>query len=123
MSDFVYQYRECLHCATLLATEAFSSSQAGMKMFDRKAVVRQFRPGDKVLVMLPTPGSALTALFSILCVVESKVTDRVLEHVIDVGSAKESQELSMLAQTSSRCLAWRTVLTALAPLSSSQNWT
>lgn len=53
-----------------------SSSQAGIKQrFDRKAVQRQFQPGDEVLVLLPIPGSALTARFSGPCVVEDRVSD------------------------------------------------
>lgn len=68
VSDFVSQCRERLHRAVLTAKEALSSSQAGMKQrFDRKAVQRQFQPGDKVLVLLPTPGSALTTCFSGPC--------------------------------------------------------
>ena len=45
------------------------------RMFDKKAVERQFEPGDEVLVLLPTPGSALTASFSGSYVVEKKVSD------------------------------------------------
>lgn len=67
VSDFVSQCRYNLYCAG-------SSCQAGMKKrFDWKAAVRQFQPGDKVLVLLPTPGSALTAHFSGRYLVESKV--------------------------------------------------
>lgn len=43
--------------------------------FDRKAVQRQFQPGDKVLVLLPAPGSALTTCFSGPYVVENRVSD------------------------------------------------
>lgn len=76
VSDFVSQCRERMHRAVLMAKEALSSSQAGMKQrFDRKAVQRQFQPGDKVLVLLPTPGSALTARFSGPYVVDNRVSD------------------------------------------------
>lgn len=62
--DFVSQRREWIHRASSLAKEALSSSQRGMKkLFDRKAVERQFQPGDQVLVLLPVPGSALTTRF------------------------------------------------------------
>lgn len=74
--DFVSQCREHLHHASSWAKEALSSSWAGMKKwFDRKAVERQFQPGDQVLVLLPMPGSALTARFSGPYVVDSKVSD------------------------------------------------
>ena len=73
--DFVSKCREHLHRAVLLAKEALSSSQDSMKtQFDRKAVGRQFQPGDPVLVLLPLPGSALTARFSGPYVVKSKVS-------------------------------------------------
>lgn len=62
VSDFVTSCRERLHQATRLAKESHSSSQVNMKRrFDKKAVERQFGAGDKVLVLLPTPGSALAA--------------------------------------------------------------
>lgn len=63
--DFVSKFRERLHRAHSLAREALSSSQSLMKCrFDNSAVRRQFEAGDKVLVLLPIPGSALSAKFS-----------------------------------------------------------
>ncbi len=57
-----------------MAREALSLSQKKMKCcFDQKAVVRNFLPGEKVLVLIPTPGSALTAWFSGPYVIKSKV--------------------------------------------------
>ena len=74
--DFVSQCRERLHHATKLAKESLASSQVSMKeRFDKRAVKRQFQPGDEVLVFSPTPGSALTARFSGPFVVECKVSD------------------------------------------------
>ncbi len=34
------------------------------RCFDQKAVVRNFVPGEIVLVLIPIPGSALTVRFS-----------------------------------------------------------
>lgn len=63
--DFVSRCKEWLHRAVELARESLSSTQTRMKRrFDKKAVERQFNAGDKVLVLLPVPGSALTAKFS-----------------------------------------------------------
>ncbi len=63
--DFVSNFRERLHHAHSFARDSLSSSQAGMKRrFDRSAVPRQFRAGDRVLALLPNPGSALSAKFS-----------------------------------------------------------
>ena len=67
--------QERLRHASALAKAALSSSQASMKeRFDRKAVEREFEPGERVLVMLPTPGSALTARFSGPYDIKSKVS-------------------------------------------------
>lgn len=44
--------------------------------FDRKAKVRQFNPGDKVLVFLPIPGASLGARYSGPYVVKGQVGDR-----------------------------------------------
>lgn len=48
--------------ACAVAKEALSLSQKKMKnCFDKRAVVRNFTAGEKVLVLLPAPGSALAA--------------------------------------------------------------
>ena len=74
--DFVTQCRERLHHACSLAKEILSSSQGNMKRhYDRKAVERTFQPGDRVLVLLPSPSPALTAKFSGPYVVKKKVSD------------------------------------------------
>ncbi|XP_065149952.1 uncharacterized protein [Paramisgurnus dabryanus] len=74
--DFVSRWRERLHRAVELARESLSSTQTRMKKrFDQKAVDRQFNAGDKVLVLLPVPGSTLTAKFSGPYDVERKVSE------------------------------------------------
>jgi hypothetical protein len=45
------------------------------RRFDKKAVVRNFLPGEKVLVLIPVPGSALSARFSGPYLVKNKVGD------------------------------------------------
>jgi len=71
--DFVSRTRERLHNACAVAKEALSLSQTKMKKhFDRKAVMRNFLPGEKVLVLLPIPGSSLSARFSGPYVIKSK---------------------------------------------------
>ncbi|KAK7166228.1 hypothetical protein R3I93_006107 [Phoxinus phoxinus] len=79
--DFISRTRERLHNACTVAKEALSLSQNKMKKhFDRKAVVRNFLPGDKVLVLFPIPGSSLSARFSGPYVIKSKLgeTDYIL---------------------------------------------
>lgn len=76
VSDFVSKCRKRLQQATALAREALTNAQANMKeRFDKKAVARHFNPGDKVLLLLPTLGSALSARFSGPYVVDKKVSD------------------------------------------------
>lgn len=63
--DFISCSHEHLKNACTVAKEALSLSQEKMKRcFDKKAVVRNFLPGEKVLVLIPNPGSALSARFS-----------------------------------------------------------
>lgn len=63
--DFVSKFRERLHHANSLAKDSLLSAQTVMKThYDRSAVSRQFSVGDKVLALLPIPGSALSARFT-----------------------------------------------------------
>lgn len=63
--DYVSQLRERLHQDCSLARETLTSKQEKMKnLYDKKAVSRIFKPGDKVMVLLPIAGSALSARFS-----------------------------------------------------------
>ncbi|CAI5677731.1 unnamed protein product [Oreochromis niloticus] len=74
--DFVKTCRDRWQQATSLAKEALCASQASMKKwYDRKAVKRHFQAGDKVLVLLPVPGSALSARFAGPYVVVRKVSE------------------------------------------------
>ncbi len=62
--DYVSTFRDRLHTAWSLAKESLANAQKGMKRkFDRKAVARSFTSGDEVLVLLPIPGSSLSARF------------------------------------------------------------
>ncbi|KAK0154200.1 hypothetical protein N1851_003712 [Merluccius polli] len=74
--DFVCNFRYKLRRACELATENLSAAQERMKVwYDKKAESRNFVPGDKVLVLLPIPGSCLQAHFSGPYCVENKVGD------------------------------------------------
>lgn len=80
--DYVSRFRECLHQACVLAKEALSSSQRSMKRhYDKQAESRPLQPGDQVLVLLPVPGSSLSARFSGPYLIEKKLseTDYVLQ--------------------------------------------
>ncbi|XP_060727503.1 uncharacterized protein LOC132846805 [Tachysurus vachellii] len=74
--DIVSRIRERLRTACTAAKEALAWSQKKMKRcFDQKAVARNFLQGEKVLVLIPTPGSAFAARFSGPYVIKSKVSE------------------------------------------------
>ena len=74
--DHVSDLREKLHTATELAKEKLKSAQQKMKVwYDKKAQKRTFKPGDKVLVILPIPGHPLQARYCGLYVIEKKVNE------------------------------------------------
>uniref|UniRef100_A0A9J7X6G8 Integrase catalytic domain-containing protein n=1 Tax=Cyprinus carpio carpio TaxID=630221 RepID=A0A9J7X6G8_CYPCA len=57
--------RERVQNACDLAKDFLSEAQSNMKKrFDKKTVLRSFSVGDRVLVLLPIPGSALSACFA-----------------------------------------------------------
>jgi len=58
-------FRPKLRRACEVAKENLTAAQKKMKgWYDRKTESRVFHPGDKVLVLLPIPGSYLQARFS-----------------------------------------------------------
>ena len=60
MLDYVARIKDRLWQATELAREHLKQAQLTTKgKFDRKAVAREFKPGDKVLLYLPIPKSSL----------------------------------------------------------------
>ncbi len=63
--DYVSKFHDRLQQACMLARESLTKAQGKMKMwYDKSTVKRSFAAGDQVLVLLPVPGSALTARFS-----------------------------------------------------------
>ncbi len=74
--DYVSAFRECLHTVWKLAKHSRSSVQSQMKShYDQKAVSRSFQAGDKVLILLPVPGSALQAKFTGTYEIKEKLGD------------------------------------------------
>lgn len=75
--DYVSDFRLKLRRAGEIARENLNVAQARMKsVFDKHAKVREFEPGDKVLVLLPIPGSSLQARYSGPYLIEKKVGNR-----------------------------------------------
>lgn len=63
--NIVSHTRECLRSVCNVTKEDLALSQKKMKRcFHHKAVVRNFQPGEKVFVLIPIPGFALTMCFS-----------------------------------------------------------
>ena len=85
MSDF----KERLFNAVKIAQENMTQSQSVMKKkYDKKAKVRHFKPGDKVLAFLPIPNQSFQAKYYGPYEVEKKMND--LNYVIKTpGQQKE----------------------------------
>ena len=74
--DYVTSFNERLRVVCDLAKSSLASVQDNMKShYDKKSVQRCFKTGDKVLVLLPVPGSALHAKFSGPYVIATKLSD------------------------------------------------
>ncbi len=74
--DFTSRTHERLQSTCAVAKEALSWPQKKMKRcFEKRAVERHFAPGEKVLVLLPSPGSALAARFTGPYVIQNKLSD------------------------------------------------
>ena len=62
--QYVSDFRTKLFRACELATANVGSSQKSMKQkYDVDAVERNFKPGQKVLALLPVPGNPLNSRF------------------------------------------------------------
>lgn len=65
LPESVKMLNDRLKRAYSLTRNALATSQAKMKRhFDQRAVDRSFQPGDKVVLLLPVSGSALSVKFS-----------------------------------------------------------
>ncbi len=90
--DYVSSFRERLHHACETAQKSLATSQSKMKrQFDKRAVARVFDPGDKVLILLPIPGSGLQAWFSGPYVVERKISET--DYVVHTPDRKRSSRV------------------------------
>ena len=87
--DYVSQMSDRLHVACAVAKESLSASQQRIKhRYDRKAVSRDLTPEDQVLVLLPVPGSSLSAHFSGPYVIERKICET--DYVVRTPDRKRS---------------------------------
>ena len=73
---YVSRFRERLHEACSIARESLSVAQQGMKrQFDKKALPRSLQTGDLVLVLLPIPGTSMSARFSGPYTIDRRLSD------------------------------------------------
>ena len=74
--QYVSDFRTKLFRACELARDNLSSSQKSMKnKYDVDAVERSFKPGQKVLALLPVPGNPLNARFFGPYVIQKKLSN------------------------------------------------
>lgn len=92
LSDYVAKMRCRLHRACELAKENLGICQKRMKhRYDKKAVVREFKPGDKVMVLLPILGPALQTRYTGPYRVERRVGD--VNYVIATPDRRKKSRL------------------------------
>lgn len=90
--DYVSKFRERLSGACEVAKEHLKISQGKMKaQADKNAKERSFKPGDKVLVLLPLQGEPLKARFSGPYLVKKKLND--VNYVISTPDRRKSQRV------------------------------
>jgi hypothetical protein len=79
--EYVTEFRERLQSMCKLAKENLEQAQVEMKSwYDKKAQTRTFEVGEKVLVLLPMPGSVFQASFSGPYEVIKKISD--LDYIV-----------------------------------------
>ncbi|MDJ0933722.1 RNase H-like domain-containing protein [Breoghania sp.] len=86
--DYVSEFRERLFRACEVARDHLKESQGEMKaQFDRRAEKREFKPGDKVLALLPLVQNPLTARFQGPYTVRKKLNP--VNYVIDTPDRRK----------------------------------
>ena len=90
--DYVSKFRERLTKACEVAREHLKTAQDKMKKkADKNAKARSFKPGDKVLVLLPLQGEPLKAKFSEPYCVKKKLND--VNYVISTPDRRKEQRV------------------------------
>ena len=92
--DHVSKFRDKLKKSYELAQQNLKNSQSKIKMLhDRKSQNRVFKPGDKVLVLLPVQGNTLQARYHGPYKVLKRVGD--LDYVIETPDRRKQPNYVM----------------------------
>ena len=98
--EYVTTFKHRLNKACETAKKNLGLAQTKMKTwYDKNTVERDFKPGDKVLALLPIPGRPLQARYYGPYIVEQKISN--LDYVINTpGRRKQKQVCQYVEKTS-----------------------
>ena len=89
---YVTNFKDKLHKACEMAKSNLENTQASMKTwYDKKARKRSFKPGDQVLLLLPTSGHSLQAKYCGPYTVHKKVGD--VDYVVNMPDKRKQKQL------------------------------
>ncbi|KAL2102623.1 hypothetical protein ACEWY4_001791 [Coilia grayii] len=90
--QYVALFRDRLSSACQVARDNLKGAQERMKVqYDKKAVERTFKPGDRVLVLMPMRGNSLSTRFCGPYIVKQRVGDR--NYIIDTPDRRAQTRL------------------------------
>ena len=90
--QYVLDFRTKLSNACEMAKSNLKSAQNSMKnRYDQNSVSRTFKPGDKVLTLLPVPGRPLQARYFGPYIVDKKMSD--LKYVLQTPDRRKQKQL------------------------------
>ena len=90
--DYVSNFRHRLSSACDLARHNLQTAQSEMKLrYDKRARQRHFKPGDKVLVLLPVPQNPLQAKFFGPYTIEKMLSD--LHYIVHTPRRQKQKQL------------------------------
>ena len=90
--DYVSNFKEKLFNAFEIAQQNLKQSQSKMKhIYDKNAITREFKPGDKVLLFLPIPGHSLQAKYFGPYEIKAKLND--LNYVVHTPGRRREKRV------------------------------
>ena len=90
--QYVSDFRNILSRACEVARSNLKTSQGKMKArYDNYVIDRKFKPGDKVLALLPIPGRALQAIYFGPYTIDKKTSD--LNYIINTPGRRKNKQM------------------------------